>query len=119
MLRIAAIALALTGCASLRPNAGEWTDHERYAFALSIAAHAADIATTQSALDRGCVEGNPLYGPSPDIGSVIAVKALVLGLQYAIYNSPNMGENTHVYGYIAAAITGGVAIWNSRQDCYD
>jgi len=50
---------------------------------------------------------------------VIAVKALVLGLQYAIYNSPNMGENTHVYGYIAAAITGGVAIWNSRQDCYD
>ncbi len=113
-----AIALALTGCASLRPNAGEWTDQERIAFGLNIAAHTADAATTIDGLGGSCVELNPLLGSNPSAGSVIVMKALVLGLQYAIYNSPDMGENTHVYGYIAAAITGGAAIWNSQQDCY-
>lgn len=111
------LALALTGCASLRPDADEWTDHERYSFGLAIAAHAADAATTVNALNGNCVELNPLFGSHPSAGSVIAVKALVLGLQYAIYNTPGMGDNTHVYGYIAAAITGGAAVWNSQQDC--
>ena len=117
MLRIAALALALTGCASLRPNADEWTDHERYSFGLAIAAHAADAATTVHALNGNCVELNPIFGSHPSAGSVIAIKALVLGLQYAIYNAPGMGDNTHVYGYIATAIAGGAAVWNSQQDC--
>ena len=112
-----ALALALTGCASLRPDADEWTDLERYSFGLSIAAHAADAETTINGLSGNCVELNPIFGSHPSAGSVIAAKALVLGLQYAIYNSPNMGDNTHVYGYIAAAIAGGAAVWNSQQDC--
>lgn len=118
MIRIAALALALTGCAALRPNPDEWTDQERIAFGLNIAAHTADAATTIDGLGGNCVELNPLLGSNPSAGSVIAIKALVLGLQYAIYNSAGMGENTHVYGYIAAALVGGVAVWNSQQDCY-
>ena len=112
-----ALALALTGCASLRPDADEWTDLERYSFGLSIAAHAADAATTIDALNGNCVELNPLLGSHPSAGSLIAIKMLALGLQYVVYNSPGIGDNTHVYGYIAAAIAGGSALWNLQQDC--
>lgn len=116
----AALAIALvmlTGCASMRPNPDEWTDKERLAFGLSIAAHAADAVTTARGLEGGCVELNPLLGSAPSISSIIAVKIVVLGLQYVIFNTPGMGDNTHVYGYIAAGLVGGAAAWNSQQDC--
>ena len=93
----AALAIALTlmtGCATLQPNPDEWTDHERISFGLAVAAHAADAATTARGLRGGCVELNPLLGSSPDIGAVIAIKAISLGIMYAIYNTPGMGDNT-------------------------
>lgn len=108
----------LSGCASLQPNPDEWTDQERIAFGLNIVVHTADAVTTSQGIDRGCVEANPILGSNPNMGSVIAIKALVLGIQYAVYNSPNMGDNTHVFGYISAAIVGGIAIHNSQIDCY-
>lgn len=112
-----ALTMGLTSCATLAPNADEWTDHERISFGLTAAAHVADTVTTLDGLDRGCTELNPLLGSHPNAGSIIALKALALGVQYAIYNSPNMGDDTHVYGYIVAAFTGGVATWNAQQDC--
>ena len=115
---LAVALLMLTGCANLQPNPDEWTDHERISFGLAVAAHAADAATTAQGLRGGCVELNPLLGSNPDIGAIIAVKALSLGILYAVYNSRGWGDNTHVYGYIASALVGGAAVWNSQQDCY-
>lgn len=117
MIRVAVLALALTGCASLRPNAEEWTDKERVAFAWSIAGHSVDLASSIQS-DERCVERNPILGSSPSNGALIAVKALALGIEYAIYNTPNMGEHTHWFGYISGAIHLGAGVSNYQNDCY-
>lgn len=113
------IALVLGGC-SLAPNRDEWTDQERLAFGLSTTAHLADLGTTIAALDsRHCKEINPLFGSNPNNGTLIAVKALAIGFEYAYYNSPaSRGKRSHWFGYISAVIVGSAAVWNSSQDCY-
>jgi len=116
-----AIALVmLSGCASMRPNADEWTDQERVAFGLSTTAHLADMGTTMAALDGGrCSEANPIYGSNPSDETLIAVKALAIGLEYAYYNSPaSSGPNSHWIGYVTAALIGSAVVWNLNQDCY-
>jgi len=111
--------LALCGC-SLAPNRDEWTDQERVAFGLSTTAHIADLGTTMSALDGGrCSEANPLLGGAPSDATLIAVKALAIGLEYAYYNSPaSRGEHSHWLGYVSAAVVGSIVVWNLNQDCY-
>lgn len=111
------LALALTGCASLRPNADEWTDQERIAFGASIVGHSVDLASSIQS-DERCVEANPLLGSSPSNGTLIGVKVLALTLEYLLYNSPGMGEHTHWFGYASGAIHLGVGVSNYRNDCY-
>lgn len=119
-LLLAVVLVILSGCASLRPNPDEWTDKERLAFSLSTAAHLADLGTTMAALDSGrCTELNPLLGSNPSNGSLIAVKALAIGLEYAFYNSEaSRGPHSHWLGFVTATIIGGVTIHNLQQSCY-
>jgi len=113
-----ALALALTGCAALRPNADEWTDKERLAFGASIVGHSVDLASTMQA-DERCVEKNPLLGSDPSNGALIGVKVLALALEYVFYNSPGMGENTHWFGFTSGVVFASVGVHNYRLDCYD
>ena len=113
-----ALALALTGCASLRPNADEWTDLERAAFAASIVGHGVDLASSLQS-DERCVEKHVFLGDNPSNGALIGIKALALGIEYAIYNTPGLGENTHWFGFASGAIHFGVGVSNYGNDCYD
>lgn len=118
MIRALLLCACLGGCASLRPNADEWTTQERIAFAASIAGHGVDLASSLQSDDR-CVERHAFLGDNPSDGSLIAIKALAIGLEYAIYNTPGLGENTHWYGYISSVIHIGVGVSNYGNDCYD
>lgn len=57
-----------SGCASMAPKADPM--HAAY-----FATAAADVMTTQQALDRGAVEVNPLLGGQPSTGKLVALKA--------------------------------------------
>ena len=117
----AALAIALvmlTGCASMRPNPDEWTDKERLAFGLSIAAHTLDAGTTIAADWDRCGEMNPILGSEPSDASIIAFKLAAIGFEYWLYNSPNPTWATHHYGFTSAIVIGAVGIHNSQQDCF-
>jgi len=46
----------------------DWTGWNRFWFGSSLTMLGADLLTTNQALDRGCVEGNPLLGDSMGSG---------------------------------------------------
>ena len=72
-LTMAAIVLALmlTGCASYTP--ADWA-----ALSFAVAGSAADVYTTERALDNGGYECNPVFGSDPSDGKLIAGKVLAL-----------------------------------------
>ena len=110
-------AICLTGCASLAPNPDEWTYKERAAFAFSAIGHGVDLASSLQS-NSNCIETNLILGEYPSDGAAIAVKALALGIEYAIYNSPGMGDKTHWFGFVSGAIHLGAGISNYQNDCY-
>ena len=66
-LTIAVLLIATTGCASIRPQLD--VAHMGY-----MASAAADISTTNSALQSGATEMNPLLGSNPSTSRMAAVK---------------------------------------------
>ncbi len=115
-----AIALVmLSGCASMRPNADEWTDKERLAFGLSIAAHTLDAGTTIAADWDRCGEMNPILGSEPSDASIVAFKFAVLGFGYWLHNSPKIDDVAATrYSFASAVIIGAIGVRNSQQDCF-
>lgn len=112
------LSVALSGCASLAPNPDEWTTLERSAFAYSATGHGVDFASSAMS-DERCVEQNLVLGDSPSNAALFAVKALALGIEYAVYNSPNIdSENTHWLGFTSGTIHLGFGISNFQNDCY-
>lgn len=96
----------------------EWTKQERIAFGLSLAAHLLDLGSSLAS-DERCVEKNPLLGTNPSNGALIGTKAIAIGFEYWLYNSPRISsKNTHWFGYTSAIIHGAVGLSNLQNDCY-
>lgn len=73
------------------------------------AAAVLDIATTESALHRGCHELNPIYGRHPNLGTLTAVHALPLALLWPVRRNRWL--------YAPALLLGGIAVHNAMQRC--
>jgi len=69
LLALLVASAAGSGCASMAPKADP--THAAY-----LATAAADVVTTEKALQAGGEETNPLLGDEPSTGSVVAVKAV-------------------------------------------
>lgn len=112
------LAIALSGCASLAYNPDEWTQLERAAFVYSAGGHAVDFVSSAQS-DERCIETNPILGDSPSNAALAVVKAVALGIEYAIYNSPNIdSKHTHWFGFVSGTIHFGVGLSNYQNDCY-
>lgn len=115
---IGVLCALLTGCATLEPNPGEWTPLEKAAFAYSAGGHAVDFASSAMS-DGRCIERNLILGDSPSNAALATVKAMALGIEYAVYNSPNIdSEHTHWLGFTSGTIHLGFGISNFQNDCY-
>lgn len=118
MIRALLLALCLTGCATLAPNADEWTQQERVAFGASLAGHGVDLASSMQS-DERCIEQHLILGDNPSNGALIGIKALAIAAEYLIYNAPGLGPNTHWFGYVSGAIHFSVGVSNYGNDCYE
>ena len=80
-----------------------------------------DIVSTNDALNRGCVEANPLFGEDPSMGMLIGAKVAALGLswwfvEYLVSPSDRQSARNWVYG-AHTLVMSGVAIHNFTIDC--
>ena len=97
---------SLVGCANHVP----YTKRQKVSLAFNILANAADVITTETALNKGAVEMNPIFGEKPEIGWLISGKLLVIGFAYMCGEFyPEYREWWH-YGY--GAIGGSCAVHN-------
>lgn len=74
---VTGLAFALQGCSA-------WYPKEQRAFAFAAVCHAYDLVQTDWALEHGYREMNPLLGDSPSDNQLMAHKAAVMGLTWAI-----------------------------------
>lgn len=100
----------------------DWSGWNKFWFASAVGGQAADVISTQSAINRGCIEANPLYGDHPSTGTMILVKAALLGIgytttEYWLADHPAQQDfRNWVYG--AFTLIGfGAAGLNSGQGC--
>jgi hypothetical protein len=98
-----------------------WTTWNKGLFASYVVANGADIHSTNDALDRGCVEGNPLFGEDPSTGLMVGVK-LASGLViYYLTESvlvPTYGTDARNWAYgTMTVLYGGVAAHNYGISC--
>lgn len=99
-----------------------WTGWNKFWFTSAIVGQTTDVVSTQQALNRGCVEANPIFGEDPNMGLVILAKAAILGGIYYVTEYMIVGEedqqDARNWGYGTAALVGFAAGgWNSAQDC--
>lgn len=108
MIRAAVILLAglTAGCAS-----------HQAARNYAIGGVVADTVSTHYALERGCIEGNPLYGNDADIRRVAVVNLAFAGLLWWL--SDYMQEKgAHPWPiWAVGTLRYAVAIRNTQQDC--
>jgi len=109
MKALAAVAvLALAGC-STNPH------HNARNFA--IGAVAADVGSTYSAFERGCVEGNPLYGDDPSIGQIAVINLAMIGLLWLMADTLEENNGPTWPLWALGVLRAGVAIRNEGLDC--
>ena len=88
----------------------EWTHWNRFWFASAIAATGFDLVSTNSALDGGCVEANPMLGDN--MGSISAISIGTLAAVYLLveYAMPEEQRQTcRNWIYAAATVAHGFA----------
>jgi len=102
------LALMLTGCAHV-PYSG--ADYAALSFA--VCGSAADVWTTERALDNGGYECNPLFGSDPSDGKLIAGKVVmvaVLALIGEVYP-----ESRQWLFWLAGGVGFNAAMWNYQE----
>lgn len=99
-----------------------WTFWNKSLLASAVGANLADIVSTQDGLDRGCTEANPLYGDDPNVGTMVLIKAVAMGVTYYLIENHTAPENRQEWrnwGYGAHTLVGGfAAVHNYNTDCY-
>jgi len=102
----------------------DWTTWNKSMFLYAIAGQVADVISTASNLDNGCVEKNSIYGENPSAFLLVAIKSVAMGIAYfAIedwipYSSPEQQQYSRniIYGTFGT-VGAGAAIWNMNQRC--
>ena len=75
----------------------------------------ADLVTTIDALNRGAVEGNPIWGRHPSAKKLILGKAPMIGLGYVLHKvGPKNPKFAKTIAYSIGALGAGLAIHNAR-----
>lgn len=107
---LTAAAMLGSGCMSTR----QYTKSERNWFALSVAGQAADLISTECALENGLEEGNTfVYGKNPSTERLVLTKAAYLGILYCLGElAPELRKKIHK---ISAGFGLGAATWNTYQ----
>lgn len=86
-------ACATTATSAYSSDNGEprWSAKDRTLAAALIAANVIDAGQTMTAVKSGLSEGNPIYGSSPNLGRMLATKAVVTGaVLYAANHFPGL-----------------------------
>lgn len=110
MIKPAVILLAgvMAGCAS-NPY------HNARNFA--VGAVAADVVSTQRAFDRGCNEGNPLYGNDPSIEQIAIINLALIGLVWWMADTLEEKNGPTWPLWTLAVLRAGVVVHNERINC--
>lgn len=100
----------------------DWSGWNKFWLGSAIATYGVgDTVSTINALDRGCVEANPILGKDPDTGIIIVGKLLFFGATwYVIENwiEPEQRQNTRNWMYGLTSVLGGaVTVHNSTINC--
>ena len=82
--------------------------------AVAGASMAADVAATQTALDRGATEVNPVLGKRPTAARMVAVNAAVFAVIYFMTKDLPVETQSKVWRFMAAYHLGCTA-WNVSQ----
>ena len=103
-------------------ESGEWTGWNKFWLASAIGGQAFDAAATVDGLNRGCSEGNPLYGSNPSAGVIVVVKAAVIGFTYwtTEYLLADSQKQQDYRNYLYGALTifgAGAGLYNTTLDC--
>jgi hypothetical protein len=113
------VAMLLCSCASHQQV--EWSTANKIALGAAVGGSVLDVHSTNSALNRGCVEANPLLGENPSVGSLILLKAVGIGLIYVISEylvKPKDRQLVRNVGYGAIGLVGvGAAVHNYSINC--
>ena len=108
VLVVLALSSLLSGCAS--------TPHQT-ARNFAVAGVAADVVSTHRAIERGCVEGNPLYGKDASIEQIAVINLGLIGLIWWMSEKLEAGNGPTWPLYLLGALRAGVAIRNERINC--
>lgn len=101
-------ALVAAGCAS-NPY------HNARNFA--VAGIAADVASTHRAIERGCVESNPLYGKDANIEKIAIINLALIGVIWWVAGKLEESNGPTWPLWVVGALRAGVAIRNENVDC--
>lgn len=131
MTKIMAILLAclLSGCVT--PGGGyvargpegkvtreriEWSPETKRLYWTLAATRAVDVAMTHNAVQRGCVERNPIYGKKPSLGKLVGLSALGLGVvAWSTEYSVQHGSDPNRSLMFGIGLNGLVIGWNLTQ----
>lgn len=114
-LILAAIPLTLMSTPALADTRGAANDWEKAYIALNIV----DTIQTASCLDRHpdwCEEANPLFGKHPSVAKMVIGKALLVGLQYAIFERIRNHDPKAAmrFAQIGVGLSGTAVVLNAR-----
>lgn len=98
-----------------------WTFWNKFWFSGTIVGNTLDVVSTVNALDRGCVELNPILGDNPSTGSLILLKVAVLGgtwvlIEYVVKPENRQVTRNVVYG-MQTIIMNAIAVRNFNIGC--
>ena len=98
-----------------------WTLWNKGLFASYVGGQLADTISTADALDRGCVESNPILGDDPSTGMVVAVKVVSGVVIYYLVEKvlvPKWGTNSRNWAYgLGTILYSGIAVHNYGLEC--
>ncbi len=81
---LVAAALCLSGCASFAGTFDGWARLDRGLYDASVVCTMTDYLQTESALDEGYSEGNPVYGRHPSDDKLAGITAARFGALYLL-----------------------------------
>ncbi len=114
VLLLIIILLLLSGCA-LHPRL-PYTPAEKILLATAIGTQAGDYISTRGALDRGCVEANPLL-KNANAPEMAAVKLLISVIIYGVSNAADTRLTRKVWLGGMSVIFGAITWHNATIDC--
>lgn len=98
-----------------------WTNWNKFWFAGAVVGNTLDTTSTIDALDRGCIESNPLLGEQPSDLFLVGFKVGVMGISWLLVENLSKDENVQmnrnvVYGF-QTVLMNAMAVSNYNLEC--